>query len=211
MKLFILCSHCCCRSTVVAKSRRTTTTTIITEHHHLHHRHLVGSRFQSEECFTDEVTNPSGVMHVVSDLKNDDLQIAKETALRDIFGSSDNGSSSYENLGYENNTISLADEITNELLTAYQDHAKEKGFAVTIRSNGKVLAGRSVVDEFMLIGESFPVFKEKGLTASTETVNWICYVLEETLQPLGAFAEYESKSYEKLVSSIEIIQARWCK
>ncbi|KAK9092358.1 hypothetical protein Syun_027269 [Stephania yunnanensis] len=92
----------------------------------------------------------------------DDLQIARATALRDIFGSSDSGSSSYENLGCENNAISLADEITSlnvvqeqdlnisshpllfvgmlfdsvdELLTAYQDHAKEKGFAVLIRSS----------------------------------------------------------------------------
>ncbi|KAK9134310.1 hypothetical protein Syun_013640 [Stephania yunnanensis] len=92
----------------------------------------------------------------------DDLQIARATALKDIFGSSDSGSSSYENLGCENNAISLADEITSlnvvqeqdlnisshplpaigmlfdsvdELLTAYQDHAKEKGFAVAIRSS----------------------------------------------------------------------------
>ncbi|KAK9134695.1 hypothetical protein Syun_014025 [Stephania yunnanensis] len=38
-------------------------------------------------------------MHVVSDLKIDDLQIARATALRDIFGSSDSGSSSYKILG----------------------------------------------------------------------------------------------------------------
>ncbi|KAK9151829.1 hypothetical protein Syun_010138 [Stephania yunnanensis] len=97
-----------------------------------------------------------GIWHVVSDLKMDDLQIARATALRDIFGSSDSGSSSYENLGCENNAISLADEITSlnvvqeqdlnisshplpvvgmlfdsvdEFLTmTYQDHAKEKGF-----------------------------------------------------------------------------------
>ncbi|KAK9084499.1 hypothetical protein Syun_031498 [Stephania yunnanensis] len=98
--------------------------------------------------------------HVVRNLKIDDLQIARATALKDIFSSSDSGSSSYENLGYENNTISLADEITSlnvvqeqdlnisshhlpavgmlfdsvdELL--YQDHAKEKGFVVAIRSS----------------------------------------------------------------------------
>ncbi|KAK9157430.1 hypothetical protein Scep_004004 [Stephania cephalantha] len=92
----------------------------------------------------------------------DDLQIARATALRDIFGSSDSGSSSYENLGCENNKISLVDEITSlnvvqeqdlnisshplpavgmlfdsvdELLTAYQDHAKEKGLVVAIRSS----------------------------------------------------------------------------
>ncbi|KAK9139613.1 hypothetical protein Scep_009294 [Stephania cephalantha] len=34
-------------------------------------------------------------------------------------------------------------------------------------------------------------------------VNQIRYVLEETLEAPGAFAEHESKSYEKLVSSIE--------
>ncbi|KAK9158569.1 hypothetical protein Scep_005143 [Stephania cephalantha] len=68
---------------------------------------------------------------------------------------------------------------------------------------GKVHAGRNVVDESMLTGEFLPVFKEKGLIVSAETVNWIRSVLEEILQALGAFAEYERKSYEKLVSSIE--------
>ncbi|KAK9135526.1 hypothetical protein Syun_014856 [Stephania yunnanensis] len=326
-------------------------------HHHNHHRPPPSSSplpcrrlLSSEECFTDEAKDLSGVRHAISDLKMDDLQIARATALRDIFGSSDSGSSSYENLGCENETISLADEITSlnvvqeqdlnisshhlpavgmlfdsvdELLTTYQDHAKEKGFSVAIRSSvrytnasgqfkqdpnyvrcrgrprlnrfgsiqergnnsqgrqnglrhgrrsrhggrrlissitihnnrediidlnepfiesrnnnaarldrsqsqpnglrrgiqstrggrmpmtfltvhnsgeGKVLAGRSVVDECMLTEEFIPVFKEKGLTIYAKTIR---YVLEETLEALGAFAEYESKSYEKLVSSIE--------
>ncbi|ESW08882.1 hypothetical protein PHAVU_009G082400 [Phaseolus vulgaris] len=42
----------------------------------------------------------------------------------------------------------------------------------TIPIDGKVISGRSVVDEAMLTGESLPVFKEKGLTVSAGTINW---------------------------------------
>ncbi|KAF9662284.1 hypothetical protein SADUNF_Sadunf18G0037000 [Salix dunnii] len=42
----------------------------------------------------------------------------------------------------------------------------------TIPVDGRVLAGRSVVDESMLTGESLPVFKEEGLKVSAGTINW---------------------------------------
>ncbi|KAK4801562.1 hypothetical protein SAY86_022049 [Trapa natans] len=42
----------------------------------------------------------------------------------------------------------------------------------TIPVDGKIIAGRSVVDESMLTGESLPVFKEKGLGVSAGTINW---------------------------------------
>ncbi|URE28468.1 E1-E2 ATPase [Musa troglodytarum] len=42
----------------------------------------------------------------------------------------------------------------------------------TIPVDGKVLGGRSVVDESMLTGESLPVFKEHGHSVSAGTVNW---------------------------------------
>ncbi|KAI3997491.1 hypothetical protein MKX01_008098 [Papaver californicum] len=42
----------------------------------------------------------------------------------------------------------------------------------TIPVDGRVLAGRSAVDESMLTGESLPVYKQRGLTVSAGTVNW---------------------------------------
>ncbi|WOL11582.1 copper-transporting ATPase PAA2, chloroplastic [Canna indica] len=42
----------------------------------------------------------------------------------------------------------------------------------TIPVDGKVLGGRSVVDESMLTGESLPVLKEYGHNVSAGTVNW---------------------------------------
>ncbi|XP_057959609.1 copper-transporting ATPase PAA2, chloroplastic [Malania oleifera] len=42
----------------------------------------------------------------------------------------------------------------------------------TIPVDGRVVAGRSVVDESMLTGESLPIFKEEGHTVSAGTINW---------------------------------------
>ncbi|KAK4277292.1 hypothetical protein QN277_015309 [Acacia crassicarpa] len=42
----------------------------------------------------------------------------------------------------------------------------------TIPIDGRVISGRSVVDESMLTGELLPVYKEEGFTVSAGTINW---------------------------------------
>ncbi|KAG2299995.1 hypothetical protein Bca4012_011563 [Brassica carinata] len=42
----------------------------------------------------------------------------------------------------------------------------------TFPVDGNVLAGRSVVDESMLTGESLPVYKDEGCSVSAGTINW---------------------------------------
>lgn len=37
-----------------------------------------------------------------------------------------------------------------------------------------MLVGRSVVDEFMLIGELFFVYKEEGCLVLVGIINWVC-------------------------------------
>ncbi|KAG6673027.1 hypothetical protein I3842_16G090200 [Carya illinoinensis] len=51
------------------------------------------------------------------------------------------------------------------------DRGRERNHA-GIHIDGRVLSGRSVVDESMIIGESLPVREEKGLTVSVGTINW---------------------------------------
>ncbi|KAK9125218.1 hypothetical protein Scep_014064 [Stephania cephalantha] len=94
----------------------------------------------------------------------DDLEMARAAFIRDIFGSSDIEGSSHESLGCEDNSVPLVDEVSisnviheqdfnivshpiptvgmsfgsvDELLETFQDHAKEKCFAVVIRSSTK--------------------------------------------------------------------------
>ncbi|KAK9150603.1 hypothetical protein Syun_008912 [Stephania yunnanensis] len=94
----------------------------------------------------------------------DDLEMARAAFIRDIFGSSYIEGSSHESLGCEDNSVHLVDEVSisnviheqdfnivshpiptvgmsfgsvDELLETYQDHAKEKGFAIVIRSSAK--------------------------------------------------------------------------
>jgi Cu2+-exporting ATPase len=72
----------------------------------------------------------------------------------------------------------------------------------TIPVDGKVIAGRSVVDESMLTGESLPVFKEEGLAVSAGTVNWDGPLRIEASSP-GS-----SSTITKIVRMVEDAQGR---
>ncbi|EPS60878.1 hypothetical protein M569_13922, partial [Genlisea aurea] len=72
----------------------------------------------------------------------------------------------------------------------------------TIPVDGKVLAGRSVVDESMLTGESLPVFKERGLSVSAGTVNW-----DGPLR-IEASSTGSNSTISKIVNMIEDAQGR---
>ncbi|KAL3844289.1 hypothetical protein ACJIZ3_001692 [Penstemon smallii] len=72
----------------------------------------------------------------------------------------------------------------------------------TIPVDGKVLAGRSVVDESMLTGESLPVFKEKGLPVSAGTINWDGPLRVE------ASSTGSNSTISKIVNMVEDAQGR---
>lgn len=72
----------------------------------------------------------------------------------------------------------------------------------TIPVDGKVLAGRSVVDESMLTGESLPVFKEKGLSVSSGTINW-----DGPLR-IEASSTGSNSTISKIVNMVEEAQGR---
>ncbi|KAL4564464.1 hypothetical protein LXL04_028528 [Taraxacum kok-saghyz] len=72
----------------------------------------------------------------------------------------------------------------------------------TIPVDGKVIAGRSVVDESMLTGESLPVFKEHGLSVSAGTINW------DGPLKIEASATGSNSTITKIVKMVEDAQGR---
>lgn len=72
----------------------------------------------------------------------------------------------------------------------------------TIPVDGRVLSGRSVVDESMLTGESLPVFKEKGHLVSAGTINWDGPVR------ISATSTGSDSTISKIVNMVEDAQGR---
>ncbi|CAH9090334.1 unnamed protein product [Cuscuta epithymum] len=72
----------------------------------------------------------------------------------------------------------------------------------TIPVDGYVVAGRSVVDESMLTGESLPVFKEKGLSVSAGTINW------DSPIKIEATSTGSNSTISKIVNMVEDAQGR---
>ncbi|XP_065850987.1 copper-transporting ATPase PAA2, chloroplastic isoform X2 [Euphorbia lathyris] len=72
----------------------------------------------------------------------------------------------------------------------------------TIPIDGTVLAGRSVVDESMLTGESLPVFKEEGLKVSAGTINW------DGPLKIEASSTGSNSTISRIISMVEDAQGR---
>ncbi|XP_060208596.1 copper-transporting ATPase PAA2, chloroplastic isoform X1 [Lycium barbarum] len=72
----------------------------------------------------------------------------------------------------------------------------------TIPVDGRVVAGRSVVDESMLTGESLPVFKEKGVPVSAGTINW------DSPLRIEASSTGSNSTISKIVNMVEDAQGR---
>ncbi|WMV42157.1 hypothetical protein MTR67_035542 [Solanum verrucosum] len=72
----------------------------------------------------------------------------------------------------------------------------------TIPVDGRVVAGRSVVDESMLTGESLPVFKEKGVSVSAGTINW------DSPLWIEASSTGSNSTISKIVNMVEDAQGR---
>ncbi|VFQ82338.1 unnamed protein product [Cuscuta campestris] len=72
----------------------------------------------------------------------------------------------------------------------------------TIPVDGNVVAGRSVVDESMLTGESLPVFKEKELSVSAGTINW------DSPIKIEATSTGSNSTISKIVNMVEDAQGR---
>ncbi|KAJ8542157.1 hypothetical protein K7X08_017023 [Anisodus acutangulus] len=68
--------------------------------------------------------------------------------------------------------------------------------------DGRVVAGRSVVDESMLTGESLSVFKEKGVSVSAGTINW------ESPLRIEASSTGSNSTISKIVNMVEDAQGR---
>ncbi|XP_059274796.1 copper-transporting ATPase PAA2, chloroplastic [Lycium ferocissimum] len=72
----------------------------------------------------------------------------------------------------------------------------------TIPVDGRVVAGRSVVDESMLTGESLPVFKEMGVPVSAGTINW------DSPLRIEASSTGSNSTISKIVNMVEDAQGR---
>ncbi|KAB5553064.1 hypothetical protein DKX38_010375 [Salix brachista] len=76
----------------------------------------------------------------------------------------------------------------------------------TIPVDGRVLAGRSVVDESMLTGESLPVFKEEGLKVSAGTINWVTGISLDGPLRIEALSTGSNSTISRIIRMVEDAQ-----